>query len=85
MGQIAPKAELELKVKGLAGTILRRSAADFTAGYHSIPGARRAPGVSHWNQESGLLQAEAGEQHRIPGSNQRLSPSRAGEGETLFN
>lgn len=38
MGQIAPKAELELKVKGPAGTILRRSAADFTAGYHSIPG-----------------------------------------------
>lgn len=75
MGQIAPKAELELKVKGPAGTILRRSAADFTAGYHSIPGACRAPEVSHWN----------GEQHRMPGSNQRLSPSRAGEGETLFN
>lgn len=72
--QAAPEAEMELKVKGPAGTMLQRSAADFTAGYHSIPGA------SHLNQESGHLQAQAGEQHRMPGSNQRLSPSRAGEG-----
>lgn len=86
MVQAAPEAEMELKVKGPAGTMLQRSAADFTAGYHSIPGACPAPGVSHLNQEeSGHLQAQAGEQHRMPGSNQRLSPSRAGEGEKLFS
>lgn len=85
MVQTAPKAELELKVKGPTGTMLRRSAADFTAGYHGIPGACPAPGVSHLNQESGHLQDQAGEQHRMPGSNQRLSPSRASEGEKMFN
>lgn len=76
MVQAAPKAELELKVRPRRQDVVG-SAADFTAGYHSIPVACPAPGVSHLNQESGHLQAQAGEQHRMPGSDVYLP---AGQG-----